>query len=103
MTIKTYRKIDGKYTIDKVLGARGKYGIDLVDWLAEMGTSIVSVTAVGVGVTVETPGTVAGSIAWVWVSGGSTTAGADNYVTLTITMADTAIEVRTLYFIISPR
>jgi hypothetical protein len=103
MTILTYRKINGQYTIDKVQGSRGKYGIDLTDWLTQMGTTAVSVTVTGVGVTVETPGTVTGNIAWAWVSGGSLVDGAQNYVTLTITMADTSIEVRTLYFWISAR
>jgi hypothetical protein len=103
MTTTTYRKIDGRYTIGKVQGARGKYGIDYTGYQTLMGTTAVSVTATGVGVTVESPGTVASGIVWCWVSGGDPTSGADNYITLTTTMADGSIEVQTIYFTVSAR
>lgn len=56
--------------IDKVVGERQVYGIDLNEWLAARGTSLLSATLKGEGITVDSRAYIINGMVMCWVKGG---------------------------------
>ena len=103
-TVETFKFVSGKPTIDKDPGASLDYVMDWTDWLAVVTDTIVSATATGSGVVVDSctvqPG---GKAVLVWVSGG--VANATGTVTIQISTASTPprIDERTMVFKVKQR
>lgn len=99
-----FKVVNGKPTIDKDAEASLDYPVSWADWLAVVGDTIASATAVGTGVTVDScTVTSDGKGVVLWVSGG--VADSTGTVTMRITTASTPprIDERTLVFKIKQR
>ena len=100
----TFKIVSGKPTIDKDPGASLDYVMDWTDWLAVINDTIVSATAAGSGVVVDScsvlPG---GKCVLIWVSGG--VANVTGNVTIRATTASTPprIDERTMVFKVKQR
>lgn len=101
--METFVVTGGKPTIPKDPAAVLDYTVDWADWLAVVGDTIASATALGDGVTVNSSAVVAGTKVVVWVSGGAALTTAS--VTIKITTASTParIDERTIWFKVKNR
>lgn len=99
MGIETYFVKYGKATIYKTPSASLVYGWDMADWLAEFGSSLLSVTATVQGVTMVGDAFIQGTAVCARISGLDLAAGAVNSCTFRFfcTGGDDYDE-RTIYF-----
>ena len=102
MLIETPFVKDGRVTFRKTPSARLLYGWDLVDWLAETGTTLLSVTGAGVGIAPAGQAFIQGTVMCVWITGLDLTDGAENSYTFDFQCADGGAESRTIHFIRRP-
>jgi hypothetical protein len=102
MTIETHFIKDGKITFRKTPGARLLYGWDLVDWLAETGTTLQTVTGTGAGIAADGAPFINGTMLCIWVTGLDIAQGAENSYTFRFVCVDGSIEYRTIHFIARP-
>lgn len=99
MRVDTYFVKDGKTTIRKTQSARLLYGWDMVDWLAETGTTLANVTATAAGVALDGVAFIQGTVMCAWVTGLDEADGAVNSVTFSFACLDGSTDTRTLHFI----
>lgn len=92
------------WTISKNVGERKDYGVNAaVRLVAGDAIAAGSMTAVGVGVTVDGPAFLDSStFVMAWVMGGSIAPGADNYVDLKWATTAGRIETQRIYFKVKP-
>lgn len=102
MRIETYFVKDGRCSIHKTPTARLLYGEDLVDWLAQTGTTLTAVTGTVVGVTMDGLAFIQGTVVCAWITGLDEADGAENSLTLRFTCADGSVDERKLYFLKRP-
>lgn len=99
MNTETFFVKDGKTTIRKTPAAHLLYGWDLANWLAETGTTLQSVTGVGVGITPVGSPFIQGTAICIWIAGLNEAEGAANSYTFRFKCYDTSDEYRTIHFI----
>lgn len=92
----------GKTCILKTPGAKLLYGWDLARWLEKAGTALDQVDADTVGVTLEEPAYIDGTVLCAWVSGFDLAVGAENHLTWSFTCTDGSVEQRRLHFVLRP-
>lgn len=102
MLIETPFVKDGRVTFRKTPAARLLYGWDLIDWLAETGTTLQSVTGTGIGITPDGQSFIQGTVMCIWIAGMDIKDGAENSYTFNFQCADGSAESRTIHFIKRP-
>jgi hypothetical protein len=93
--IETYKIVRGVPVIKKTPRSRLPYGLDLVDWLD--GATLVSVTAVAVGVNIDGTPFIVGTKVAVYLTGLDEREAANNSCTFTFTSTE-GTDSRTIYF-----
>lgn len=99
MSLESYFVKDGKTTIRKTPSAHLLYGWNLIDWLAETGTTLATVTGTGEGITPDGDPFIQGTTLCVWIAGLDESEGAANSYTFRFVCVDGSIDDRTIYFI----
>ena len=102
MQTETSFTIDGRVTFRKTPAARLLYGWDLADWLTETGTSLQSVSGVGIGIQPDGDSFIEGTVLCIWIAGLNEAADAENSYTFRFVCLDGSIEYRTIHFIKRP-
>lgn len=102
MLIETPFVKDGRVTFRKTPTARLLYGWDLIDWLAETGTTVQSVSGTGVGIVPDGQPFIQGTVLCIWITGLDQIGGAENSYTFNFQCVDGSSESRTIHFIKRP-
>lgn len=99
MRNETYFVLNGEPTIYKNPGACLLYGIDLVDWLASAGTTLESVEATAVGISIVGEPLIVGTVVCAWIEGLDESNGAQNKCVFDFKCADgKSTDSRAIYF-----
>jgi hypothetical protein len=91
--------VDDCIQIEKTPGAELYYGINLADWLSEIGQTLQSCSATAVGVSIMEAAAIQGTIVYALIGGLDLADGAENSCTLSFVCADgKSKDSRTLHF-----